>query len=49
MVDQEDGEAEEIRLGRVCVWCVDVGGIGRWMLLVEMERKNLRGDQACQG
>lgn len=22
MVDQEDGEAEEIRLGRVCVWCV---------------------------
>lgn len=33
----------------VCVRGVDVGGIGWWMLLVEMERKNLRGDQSEQG
>jgi hypothetical protein len=43
MVDQEDGEAEEIRLVRVCVWCVwmwvESGGGCCWWREKESERR----------
>lgn len=45
----DGGWCERDSTGGRSVCGVDVGGIGWWMLLVEMERKNLRGDQSEQG